>query len=224
LLASGRDSDIFEYEPGLVLRRSREGRSMEYEARVMEYVRAEGYPVPAVDEISDDGTDLVMERIDGYSMVEAMNKRPWTIPRQGAALATLHHQLHAIAAPEWMQPSIAGAAGAQVIHLDLHPLNVMISGRGPIVIDWPNGRRGAAETDVAVTWVLSAAGQVATSRLIGAVLGRARGVFLRNFLKGFDLEAVKPHMRAVVEWKCGDPHMSQVERDAMWAVVRSVDA
>ena len=35
LLASGRDADIFEYGSGLVLRRTRTGRSLEAEARVM---------------------------------------------------------------------------------------------------------------------------------------------------------------------------------------------
>jgi tRNA A-37 threonylcarbamoyl transferase component Bud32 len=39
------------------------------EARTMDYARRHGYPVPAVEEISADGTDLVMERIDGPSMV-----------------------------------------------------------------------------------------------------------------------------------------------------------
>ena len=46
LIASGRDADIFAYgdDERLVLRRARSGRSMETEARIMEYVRAEGYP------------------------------------------------------------------------------------------------------------------------------------------------------------------------------------
>ena len=79
LLASGRDSDIFEYGDGLVLRRSRAGRSMATEARIMEYARQHGYPVPAVDELSDDGTDLVMERLDGLSMVAVLDKQPWTL-------------------------------------------------------------------------------------------------------------------------------------------------
>jgi tRNA A-37 threonylcarbamoyl transferase component Bud32 len=67
------------------------------EARTMEYLRGHGYPVPAVEEISDDGTDLVMERIDGPSMVDYMSRRPWTIRHQGRVLATLHRRLHAIA-------------------------------------------------------------------------------------------------------------------------------
>ena len=35
LLASGRDGDIFEFGPGLVLRRARSGRVIEGEARVI---------------------------------------------------------------------------------------------------------------------------------------------------------------------------------------------
>jgi hypothetical protein len=37
LLASGRDGDIFEFAPGLVLRRTRSGRSIAHEARTMRY-------------------------------------------------------------------------------------------------------------------------------------------------------------------------------------------
>lgn len=70
LVASGRDSDIFEHGPGLVLRRSRNGRSMAAEAQTMDYLRAHGYPIPAVAEVSSDGTELVMARINGRSMLE----------------------------------------------------------------------------------------------------------------------------------------------------------
>ena len=52
LIASGRDADIYAYGEGLVLRRSRAGRSMETEARLMAYARDHGYPVPAVDHLS----------------------------------------------------------------------------------------------------------------------------------------------------------------------------
>src|SRR5579863_7548314 len=103
LLAAGRDSDIFECGSGLVLRRSREGKSMTTEARTMEYARQHGYPVPAVHEVSDDGTELVMERIEGTSMVAVLGRRPWTIRHQGAVLAELHARLHEIPAPDWVR-------------------------------------------------------------------------------------------------------------------------
>jgi tRNA A-37 threonylcarbamoyl transferase component Bud32 len=49
---------------------------MATEARTMEYAREHGYPVPAVDQISADGTNLVMERLEGTSMVAVLGKRP----------------------------------------------------------------------------------------------------------------------------------------------------
>ena len=67
LLAAGRDCDIYEYEAGLVLRRARSGRSLAAEAEAMQYLADRGFPVPQIDEISGDGTDLVMERIEGPS-------------------------------------------------------------------------------------------------------------------------------------------------------------
>lgn len=218
LLASGRDADIFEYGPGLVLRRSREGRSMAHEARIMEHVRMKGYPVPAVDEVSDDGLDIVMERIDGTDMVATMTKRPWTIPRQGRMLADLHHWLHELAAPDWLPDSPVGQ-GDRLLHLDLHPLNVILGSKGPVVIDWTGASRGDPDVDVALAWVLMAAGSIPTGRVIGAILGRARSALVKNFLRSFDTEIVGRSLHDVVAWKVHDPHMSVNEQAGMWQVV-----
>src|ERR1035441_3656489 len=79
LIAAGRDADIFEYGKGTVLRRSRNGRSQVLEAKAMAFVRAKGYPVPEIFEVSDDGIDLVMERIDGPTMIEAVTTQPWKL-------------------------------------------------------------------------------------------------------------------------------------------------
>ena len=214
LLASGRDSDIFEYGPGLVLRRSREGHSMATEARTMEHVRALGYPVPFVEEISDDGADLVMERIDGVSMVDAISRRPWTIRRQGATLADLHRRLHELPAPDWLRPAPCGE-GDRLLHLDLHPLNVMVTKKGPVVIDWPNAVRGDPNLDVALTWALMVAGEVPAGMVLGALMSRFRGALVAAFLRDFDLEPIRALLPAAVEWKCTDAHMSPAEQRAM---------
>jgi aminoglycoside phosphotransferase (APT) family kinase protein len=223
LLARGREADIFEYGPGLVLRRSREGRSMALEARVMGYLAEQGYPVPAVDEMSDDGLDMVLERIDGPTMVDYLSGRPWTIPRQGRALAELHNRLHEISAPTWLDGQPAGA-GDKLLHLDLHPLNVLVTKKGPVVIDWAGACRGDPAVDVALAWVLMACGSVETNRLIAAVLGRARAVLVRSFLSGIDLAPVRGIMRDVVTRKVLDPHMSDTEQAQMWQLVADIEA
>ena len=66
-----------------------------------------------------------MERIDDVDMVATMTKRPWTIARQGRALDNLHRRLHELATPDWMRDSPVGQ-GNRLVHLNLHPLNVMI--------------------------------------------------------------------------------------------------
>src|SRR5207249_1316855 len=47
----------------------------------------------------------------------------------------LHEQLHRIAAPEGLG---SAGHGERLIHLDLHPENVILSPEGPVVIDWTN--------------------------------------------------------------------------------------
>ncbi|PYN28501.1 MAG: hypothetical protein DMD76_04835 [Candidatus Rokuibacteriota bacterium] len=136
LLASGRDADIFAYGRDLVVRRSRRGRSMEREARIMRYVARHGYPAPRVEDVRANGSELVMERIDGPTMLEVLSKRPWTLRRNAGRLAMLHHRLHEISAPDWLERVFGG--GDRVIHLDLHPLNVILSPQGPRLIDWTN--------------------------------------------------------------------------------------
>ena len=150
----------------------------------MDYVRSQGFPVPAVREVGADGLDMVLERIDGPDMVAVLGKRPWEIRRQGRLLADLHRRLHELTVPDWLPDAPVGR-GDRLLHLDLHPLNVMMSPTGPVVIDWANACRGDPNIDVAVAWVLMATGEVATGRLIGAVLGRARSTLVTQFCQLF---------------------------------------
>ena len=219
LLASGRDSDIFEYGDGLVLRRSRDRRSLEAEAQTMEYARSHGYPVPAVSELSADGTDLVMERLDGPVMLTALSRRPWSLRGQAGVLAELHRRLHEIPAPPWV-PDAPSGHGDSLIHLDLHPLNVILTDRGPMVIDWTGAARGGGATDVALTWLLMATASIPAGHLWGAVLGRFRSALVSSFLAHVDRDAARAELPAVAAWKMADPHMTATECAAMEALVR----
>jgi aminoglycoside phosphotransferase (APT) family kinase protein len=193
------------------------------EARTMEYARSRGYPVPAVAEISDDGTDLVMERIEGRSMLDAASNRPWTIRNQGAVLADLHHRLHEIAAPDFL-PAAPVGMGDRLVHLDLHPLNVMISAKGPVVIDWPNAARGDPAVDVGVAWLLLAAAQIPATGLKASVLKLGRTLVLRSFLASFDLTAVTAQLRDVMDWKVRDANILPAEQAAMARLVSTIQA
>jgi aminoglycoside phosphotransferase (APT) family kinase protein len=223
LLASGRDADIFEYGAGQVLRRSRNGHSMSGEARTMEYVRSRGYPVPEIFDLSDDGCDVAMERINGPTMVDAGAARPWRLKRYGRQLAELHQSLHELSAPEWLPGSSFGR-GTQLLHLDLHPLNVLMSPDGPIVIDWANAASGDPSFDVALTWVLIASGDVPKGAALRAVIDIGRRLILNAFLEPFSGDELRAIVEQVVRWKATDPHMSAVEIGRMQALVSDASA
>lgn len=176
LLASGRAADVYEIDDRWVLRRYRTDFPSEPESEVMRYARDRGFPVPEVREAN--GTDLVIERLDGRTVLDDMSRRPWTIDRNGRLLGVLHDRLHAIPAPPGLPAPLGG--GDVLIHRDLHLLNVMLTSQGPIVIDWSNAARGHGAADAAETWIM-----LATHLLPGA-LNRAlaavgRGAFLRAF-------------------------------------------
>ena len=214
LIAAGRDADIFEYGKGAVLRRSRQGQSQVPEARAMEFARANGYPAPAVIEVSDDGVDLVMERIIGPTMIEAASAQPWKLKRFGHDLAELHESLHLLSAPDWVAEAPCGS-GTRLLHMDLHPLNIILSDKGPIVIDWTNVARGNPLIDVAATWVLLASANVPGRRLQRMMAKVGRGVLLRAFLSPFPKTELTSVLGSVVEWKCRDSNMTPEEIERM---------
>ena len=220
-LASGRDADIFEYGPDLVLRRSRKGRSVAREAQVMEYLHGSGYPVPAIHAVSDDETELVMERINGPTMVDYLSRRPWQIRYQGRVLGDLHRQLHEIPPPDFLGPAALGQ-GESFVHMDLHPLNVLIGPDGPVVIDWTNAARGDPLVDVTLAYLLIASGTIPGGRLKRKILGWGRSQLIQGFLGGRDRSALRPRIVEVAERKTSDPNLSSEEVEAMWKIAREV--
>ncbi len=195
---------------------------MANEGRTMAYLHQLGYPVPAIDEVSEDGLDLVMERVDGPSMVQAIGSAPWRVRRYGHILADLHTHLHNVPPPDFLA-STPGLTGNSVVHLDLHPLNVIIGKKGPVVIDWSNASLGDPDTDVGLAWVLMAAGEIPGGRVTSTMLGWGRSLLVDSFLTSFDRQQVASKLRRIVAVKALDPHMSPKETDRMWSVVAGAE-
>ena len=187
---------------------------MATEARTMDYAREQGLPVPAVHEVSDDGTEIVMERIVGPTMGDVLTRKPWQLRSLGRELARIHTQVHAIRAPEWVPQAFCGD-GEQLVHLDLHPFNVLMGPDGPVVIDWPNAARGDGAVDVAVAWVLMATAGIPASRVRAALLDPGRSLLVNSFLSGCDGDRARAFLRPVVEWKVADQNMTDHERARM---------
>jgi aminoglycoside phosphotransferase (APT) family kinase protein len=72
-----------------------------------------------------------------------------------------------------------GGGRETIVHLDLHPDNIVLTGRGPVVIDWRNAGDGPGDLDTALSALILA--QVA----IGSIehpLGAAVDAMLDRFL------------------------------------------
>jgi hypothetical protein len=181
LIGTGRSADVYAHGAGEVLRRYREPRDTEREVAAMEHARARGFPAPAARALN--ATEIVMERVPGSTMLDDLGRRPWRLAHHAAMLASLHERLHAIEAPDWL-PAPLGE-GATLLHLDLHPDNVIMGRAGPVVIDWPNAARGPAAVDVAHTWIVVACSEPTTGPWRQAISRVGRGAFVRLFLRRF---------------------------------------
>jgi tRNA A-37 threonylcarbamoyl transferase component Bud32 len=156
--------------------------SARYEARLARAVHATGLPVPAVGEILEIGSRLGLpyQRVEGTSVLEQVRARPWTLPKFSRLLAELQAGMHETGAvaglppqrqrlenkirrAEGLSPRLRAAAldalaampqGERLCHGDFHFDNVLITARGPVVIDWIDAALGRPLADVARSSVI----------------------------------------------------------------------
>jgi aminoglycoside phosphotransferase (APT) family kinase protein len=151
------------------------------EAEYTEAVRAAGAPVPrllGIEQISGRAAS-VWERVDGTSMWQRVIDQPKLSAELGRLLADLQRALFELVPPVTLpsqrdrlvskirrsaatvDASLARAldllparAGPPLLcHGDLHPSNVILSGQGPVIVDWFDASRGDPVADVARTSV-----------------------------------------------------------------------
>lgn len=154
----------------------------ESEFRITGMLHGAGLPVPRAHEVveQDSRFGIVFERVLGLSLLQVVERKPWKLFYAAKMLAELHAQVHGFTAPSemptqraqlqnWLanandftprerqaaQDSLALVPdGHAVCHGDMHPANILLSDRGPIIIDWSAATRGDSGVDVARTSVL----------------------------------------------------------------------
>jgi aminoglycoside phosphotransferase (APT) family kinase protein len=207
LLASGRDADVFAVDPDRVLRRYRDGRDVTGEAEVMRHVRRFGYPVPEL--YATGPGEMILQRLHGPTMLEALQRGTMTAKDAGEELAYLLAELHTI------PPMGAAEPAARLLHLDLHPGNVVLTATGPVVIDWCNAADGPPGLDAGMTALIMA--QVAVG---GGPHAEAARAVLDALLR---CAPVHPdHLDAVVARRRVDPNLTSDERDLLLAAASLV--
>ena len=195
-IAEGRTAEIYVWDEGQVLKLYRDWCPpdwVEYESWIAQAVHEAGVPSPAAREIVEvnERRGLLYERLEGISMLQEMNARPWTVWKHARLLAELHAQLN--------QQSIGGLpsykdrlrydvqqaehlsadlrekvlsllevlpAGQNLCHGDYHPGNIFLTHHGPVVIDWMTASSGSPWTDVARTSLILSIGARAAGKQV----------------------------------------------------------
>jgi Ser/Thr protein kinase RdoA (MazF antagonist) len=209
LIGAGRAADVYAIGTGRVLRRYRTPFDVQAEATMMRHLDQAGFPVPKV--YDADGSDLVMERLDGRDMLVDLGRRPWLARRHARTLAEVHNRLHQVTAPPgWPEPL---GSGDKVLHLDLHPGNIMLTSHGPVVIDWSNVASGPAGADVAMAYLIMASSEVDDLPvLVRPAVSTVRASVIRHFLLGARDDPA-PHLARVARVRMADRNVRPAERD-----------
>jgi aminoglycoside phosphotransferase (APT) family kinase protein len=176
-IARGNTSDLWAWSDHTVVKVLRPGIPVHWatrEAETIARVHAAGLPVPETEGVIDfDGRPgIVLERIEGVAMWERMKSDPAAVPGLIIELLDLQTEVQLTAVPGL--PSLVGRlrtkiseaqqlptderqaaqelldllpVGEALCHGDFHPANIILSERGPVILDWFDAGRGDATAD-----------------------------------------------------------------------------
>jgi aminoglycoside phosphotransferase (APT) family kinase protein len=184
-IGEGAYSDVHAWAPGQVLKLFKAGfpwRHSWWEARMTRAAVAAGAPAPEVfGEVSLEGRfGVVLQRLDGPTLLQLSRSGAMTPKQTGAILAALAISIHKTPPPPevfTLRDTMAGstrlsstlpkhiatgilaliehlAPGDGLCHGDLHAGNVGMTAEGPRLIDWGGAVRAPASFDLACCHVL----------------------------------------------------------------------
>ncbi len=185
LLAEGRTAEVYAWGEDKVLKLYRSGFPLgdaEYEYRKALASQETGFAVPAVGElVSVDGrAGITYQRVEGITMLLALQKAAWKLFPFSLQLAALHVDMHnrsvdnlpvshdvlarKIQNASPLDQSTQNAIlchlsqlpqSDKLLHGDFHPDNILLTKDAPIIIDWIDATMGHPMADVARTSLLT---------------------------------------------------------------------
>ncbi len=210
-IAQGRTAEVYLWDKQHVLKLYRDwcpANWVDYEARIARAVYESGVPSPAAGEIVEVNgrRGLVYERLEGLSMLQDMSRHPWTLLKHARSLAELQVQINQQsltglpAYKDRLQQDIRNAEhlnenlrkktltmlarlpdSQNLCHGDFHPGNILITKRGPVVIDWMTACTGSPWADVARTHLLLTIGAKADKQQVNPLIKTVVGFYYQAY-------------------------------------------
>jgi len=226
------------------------------EEDIGQYIMKAHLPVPKVYERTYlyDREGMVYERIEGPALLNELAKKPWKIVKYARMLANLHVKVHEVPAPAELEPQREWARGGipettklpgdlrervlhlldsmpegnQLCHGDFHPGNIILSQRGPIIIDWMTATRGVPSGDVARSAIILEAAQVPEGTPMRWLVEWVRKVFLATYLKTY-FQLRPDEKRSFITWRTimaanflADVSLPEEEASLMAIILRGI--
>jgi uncharacterized protein (TIGR02172 family) len=193
LIAQGRTAELYAWNTGQVLKLFRDwipDSTVRREVQCSRRISEAKLCVPKVYEMIQIGgrCGIVYERIDGPSMLAELKRRVWKAKSYALLVAHLHARLHATRVkglpsqrdhlrwrieharqpPDLFKEAALAAleqlpTGNVVCHGDFHLGNILLSSRGPVIIDWSDVTCGHPLADVARTLLLIRTAEIPSS-------------------------------------------------------------
>jgi len=218
LIGQGRDGDVREFGQDKVIRVSRSGADLRPQFALMRHLADSGYPVPRVYPHPDPSV-AVMDRVDGITMMADLAAKPWKLRSHAKTLYRLHEQLREVEPPPGLRKL---GNGSELLHLDLHPNNILITDDGPVVIDWGYSAIGSGDLDVALTWVIIKTGPITSNPVIKPVLVALREQFVKAYENAAGEDRIRAHATAAAELRLLDRNLLSAERDEVFRLARQL--
>jgi uncharacterized protein (TIGR02172 family) len=225
IVGVGRTAEIMAWDANRVLKLFHEGWSLseaKREEKIARIIFDAGLPVPAVHEIIKlrGRYGILYDRIEGQSMLKELMSTPSKLRQYATLFAHLHMRIHSVQVKDLpsqhqkLRRKICRAKSLpynlkqetlrflqdlpdsnMLCHGDFHPENILMSNRGPIVIDWIDATIGKPEADIARTLILVGYGKPAYPNFNTKQLHSTRSQFIRTYLK----EYMKLHPKTTIE-------------------------
>jgi uncharacterized protein (TIGR02172 family) len=215
LIGRGRTAEIFAWGDHQALKLFYAGwpaSTAETEAEQARRIYKAGLPAPEVGDTVrvEDRYGILYERVDGPTYLQQLGTRPWLVLRMARSLAELHLEIHSshvlrlpaqrerlekmIKATQALPRKMTQAAldrlaqlsdGDVVCNGDFHPDNVVLSRRGPVIIDWSDATRGNPLADVARTSLLFQLANLPPHTPGRGLIEVGRAIFHRLYLRRY---------------------------------------
>jgi predicted Ser/Thr protein kinase len=214
-IAHGGQADIYDFGEGKVLRVGRRPQDIErirYEYAVYSCLAGTDSIIPIAYELTEAGglPAILMQRLDGPSMMDQIKANPMSAKTKARQLAELHLRIGKLHAPEQIVDVKAKAKfcidrsealhesakesildilkklpdGTNLCHGDFHPGNIIVQKEHSYIIDWSAASRG----DCPASSITNGRRQLEPrplSALRGGGDGGRKKIALRLFLKRY---------------------------------------